>query len=184
MRLGPWQQAAVYATLVIVGLSGLVWLALHDFVEEEPSDLQRWSLVLHGVSAFAALIVFGSLLPLHVRSGWLRRRNIASGLSITIVMTVLIVTALLLYYGGEEMRTLVRWTHIGIGLLAFALFPMHVIFGHRTRPLAAPEQARKDVARKDVARKDLARSSEPTLDVPKQGTPYVHSKRPPVIPAA
>ena len=163
MRLGPWQQAAVYATLVIVGLSGLVWFALHDFIEDEPSDLQRWSLVLHGVSAFAALIIFGSLLPLHVRSGWLRRRNIASGLSITIVMTALIVTALLLYYGGEEMRAPIRWTHIGIGLLAFALFPMHVIFGHRSRPLAAPEQARK---------------SEPTIDVPKQSASLVHSKRP------
>ena len=168
MRLGPWQQAAVYAALVIVGLSGLVWLALHDFVEEEPSELQRWSLVLHGVSAFAALIVFGSLLPLHVRSGWLRRRNIASGLSVTIVMTVLIVTALLLYYGGEEMREPVRWTHIGIGLVAVALFPMHVIFGHRSRGLAAPEQARKDHAGK----------SEHTIDVPRQGTPVFHSKRP------
>src|SRR5262249_17369894 len=162
MRLGSWQQAAVYAALVIVGLTGVVWFALHDFVEEEPSDLQRWSLILHGVSAFAALIVFGSLMPLHVRSGWLRRRNIASGASITIVMTVLIVTALLLYYGGEELRAPVRWTHIGIGILAFALFPMHVIFGHRPRPLAA----------------DRARRSEPTLDMPEPGTPYVHSKRP------
>ena len=161
MRLGSWQQTAVYATLVIVGLSGLVWFSLHDFVEEDPSDLQRWSLTLHGISAFAALIVFGSLMPLHVRSGWLRRRNIASGLSITVVMTVLIVTALLLYYGSEEMRTLVRWTHIGVGVLAFALFPTHVIFGHRSRPLAAPDQARK---------------SEPTLDVP--GTPFVRSKWP------
>ena len=40
MRLGPWQQAAVYAALVIVGLTGLVWFALHDFVEEEPSELR------------------------------------------------------------------------------------------------------------------------------------------------
>ena len=168
MRLGPWQQAAVYATLVIVGLSGLVWFALHDFVEEEPSDLQRRSLILHGISAFAALIVFGSLMPLHLRSGWLRRRNIASGLSITIVMIVLIVTALLLYYGGEEMRAPIRWTHIGIGLLAFVLFPIHVIFGHWSRSLAAPEQAHKDLARK----------SEPTIDVPGPGTPVVQSKRP------
>jgi len=173
MRLGPWQQAAVYAALVIVGLTGLVWFALHDFVEEEPSELQRWSLVLHGASAFAALIVFGSLLPLHVRSGWVRRRNIASGLSITVVMTVLIVTALLLYYGSEEMRAPVRWTHIGIGILAFALFPMHVIFGHRSRPLAAP-----DLARTDVERKDLERKGEPPIDVPRPGTPMVHSRRP------
>src|SRR5215510_219962 len=165
MRLGPWQQAAVYAALVIVGLTGLVWFALHDFVEEEPSELQRWSLVLHGASAFAVLIVFGSLLPLHVRSGWVRRRNIASGLSIIIVMTVLIVTALLLYYGSEEMRAPVRWTHIGIGILAFALFPMHVIFGHRSRPLAAPDLARTDVERKDMERKDLARKGEPPIDV-------------------
>jgi bacteriorhodopsin len=141
MRLGPWQQAAVYATLVIVALTGLVWLALHDVIEEEASDLQRWSLILHGISAFAALIVFGSLLPLHVRSGWLRRRNIASGLSITTVMAVLIGTALLLYYGGEETRMPVRWLHIGIGILGFTVFPIHVIFGQRSR-LAATDHAR------------------------------------------
>jgi hypothetical protein len=141
MRVGPWQQAAVYVTLVIVALTGLVWLALHDFIEEEPSDLQRWSLILHGAFAFATLIVFGSLLPLHLRSGWLRRRNIASGLSITVVMTMLIATALLLYYGGEETRTPVRWVHIGVGILGFAVFPIHVIFGHRSRRLAATNQA-------------------------------------------
>jgi bacteriorhodopsin len=139
MRLGPWQQAAVYATLVIVALTGLVWLALHDVIEEEASDLQRWSLILHGISAFAALIVFGSLLPMHVRSGWLRQRNIASGLSITTVMAVLIGTALLLYYGGEETRMPVRWLHIGVGILGFAVFPIHVIFGQRSRRLVASE---------------------------------------------
>lgn len=133
MRLGFWQQTAVYTTLAIVGLSGLLWFALHDLVEEEPSELQRTLLVLHGVSAFASLIVFGSLFPLHMRSAWLRRRNIATGASVTIVMAILIVTALLLYYGGEETRAAARWIHIGVGLLCFAVFPIHVIFGRRLR---------------------------------------------------
>ena len=77
MRLGVWQRAAVYVTLATVGLSGLVWFVLHDFIEEEPSELTRSLLVLHGISAFASLMVFGSLSPLHVRFGWLNRRNIA-----------------------------------------------------------------------------------------------------------
>jgi hypothetical protein len=157
MRLGRWQQSAVYATLVIVALTGLVWLALHDVIEEEASDLQRWSLILHGISAFAALIVFGSLLPLHVRSGWLRQRNIASGLSITIVMAVLIGTALLLYYGGEEMRMPVRWLHIGVGILGFGVFPIHVIFGHRSRLVAISEGEPTVAVRRLPAEQSLRR---------------------------
>ncbi len=154
MRLGFWQQAAVYTTLVVVGLSGLLWFALHDFIDGEPGELQRALLVLHGVSAFAALIVLGSLVPLHMRSGWLRRRNIASGACITAMMAILSVSALLLYYGGEDAREAARWIHIGVGILAFAAFPVHVVLGLRTGRAAvtdlspsAPQVLRRRPAR-------------------------------------
>src|SRR5258705_3631746 len=101
---------------------------------EEPGELQRALLVLHGVSAFAALIVFGSLVPLPMRSGWLCRRNIASGACVASLMAVLIVTALLLYYGGEDTRggqvdPYRRWPARHRGL------PVHVVLGLRTRRL-------------------------------------------------
>src|SRR5438445_9951307 len=90
---------------------------------EEPGELQRALLVLHGVSAFAALIVFGSLVPLHMRSGWLAAETSRAGRVLPSLMAVLIVTALLLYYGGEDTREAARWIHIGVSLLAIAAFP-------------------------------------------------------------
>ncbi|WP_159732807.1 hypothetical protein [Methylosinus sp. Ce-a6] len=133
MRLGKWHQAITYAALIVVAASGVSWFALHDFLEEEPGNLQRALLTVHGVSAFVTLMVVGSVLPLHVRAFWLGKRNIATGASLLLVMTLLIVTALFLYYGGEDSRTLARWTHIGVGLLVFGLLPLHVVLGRKAR---------------------------------------------------
>ena len=79
MQLGFWQKTAVYITASIVGFSGLLWFILHDVLAEDLDDLTHLSLVLHGVSAYALLVVIGSLLPVHVRWGWLRRRNLLTG---------------------------------------------------------------------------------------------------------
>ncbi len=140
MRLGKWHQAMIYAALIGVAASGLLWFVLRDFLEEEPSGLQRASLIVHGVSAFATLMAVGSVLPLHVRASWAARRNIGTGLSLLFVMALLIVTALFLYYGGEDARNLARWTHIALGLLAFGVAPIHVAMGRKARergPFAA-----------------------------------------------
>jgi hypothetical protein len=134
MRLGLWHRIAVYTALAAVGLSGSFWFVLHDFVDEEPGEFTRWLLALHGISAFAVLLVLGSLFPIHIRAGWLNRRNIASGLSVAGIMTVLIVTALCLYYGGEDARLVARWVHIVVGGLGSAVVPIHVVFGHPSRP--------------------------------------------------
>lgn len=133
MRLGRWQRSAVYAVSMMVGLSGLVWFILHDLVEEGPSELTWALLVVHGISAFAFLIVFGSLLPLHARSGWLKGRNVASGIALLAMSAVLAVTALLLYYGGEETRWPTRWMHIAVGGFCFVVIPLHVMLGRKTR---------------------------------------------------
>jgi hypothetical protein len=133
MRFGLWQRILVYGSLSVVALSGLMWWFLHDFISDEPDSLQRLLLVTHGVSAFAALVAFGSVLPMHVRAGWRDRKNLTTGLSVIAGMMVLSITALMLYYGGEESRFWVRWSHIGFGLLCLAVFPLHIVRGHRAR---------------------------------------------------
>jgi hypothetical protein len=71
MQLGFWQKTAIYVTASIVGFSGLMWFILHDVLAEDPGELAHVVLVLHGVSAYALLVVIGSLLPVHVRFGYL-----------------------------------------------------------------------------------------------------------------
>lgn len=141
MRLAPWQRLLVYGSLVVVALSGLLWFVLHDFISDEPDATKRLLLIVHGTSAFAVLMAFGSLFPVHVRAGWLRRLNLVTGSGLIGGIAALTITALLLYYGGEDTRLWARWVHIGLGLAGIAVFPVHIVRGHRARQTAAAPQA-------------------------------------------
>jgi hypothetical protein len=137
-RLGRWHVTAVVAALVATALTGILWFIRHDLMESEPDEVQRLLLAGHGVAAYAAVLVFGSVLALHVRAGWRSRRNVASGVGLAAVMTILTVTGLWLYYGSEESRDWGRWVHIGVGLLGLAAAPLHVALGWRLRRRVSP----------------------------------------------
>jgi hypothetical protein len=132
MRLGFWQKLAIFSTTGAVGFSGLLWFLLHDVLSDEPSDITRLLLMVHGASSYALLVAIGSLLPFHVRSGWRRRRNLVTGLTATGAVAILGVTALVLYYGDEDMRAPARWLHLMVGLACFAVFPVHAFLGSRS----------------------------------------------------
>jgi hypothetical protein len=154
MRLGFWQKLAIFSTAAAVGVSGLLWFVLHDVLEsDEMADITHLLLVVHGASSYALLIAIGSLLPVHVRSGWQRRRSLLTGLTVTGVMATLGVTALLLYYGGEEMRAPAKWLHLIVGFACLAVFPLHAFVGERS-PRAAqtsPAQSSADDGAVDPA---------------------------------
>src|SRR4051794_12328840 len=132
MRLRFWQKTAVFATTAVVGVTGLLWFVLHDMIDDEPGEFAHVLLMLHGVSSYVILVVVGSLLPRHVRSGWVRRRNLMTGITVTAVMAILAATGLGLYYGGEDLRAPVKWLHVAFGLGCFALFPAHAFLAARS----------------------------------------------------
>lgn len=131
MRLGSFQKSAVWIAAGLVALTGLAWLVLHDIVGTEPGETERLLLMLHGIAAYAILVAIGSLLPLHVRSGWRRRRKRLTGAAMLTTLGLLGVTGLVLYYGGEQTRDTARWIHIGIGIASVALFPVHAMLTAR-----------------------------------------------------
>lgn len=133
MRLGLVQKSAVWTAAGVVTLSGGAWFVLHDLIDAEPGETERLLLMLHGVSAYAVLIAIGSLLPLHVRSGWHRRRKRWTGGSTLAMLVLLAMTGLLLYYGGEATREPARWIHIAIGIACIALFPVHALLAATVR---------------------------------------------------
>jgi hypothetical protein len=142
MRLGFWQKLAIFSTSAAVGVSGLLWFFLHDVLPEsdEVADLAHLLLIVHGVSSYALLVAVGSLLPVHVRSGWQRRRNLVTGLTVTSALAILGATALVLYYGGEEMHAPAKWLHLIFGFACFVVFPAHAFLGERS-PKPAPDAA-------------------------------------------
>ena len=95
IRLGPWHQGAVYGATAALVVSGIIWLVLHYFLtvpgEYGPQihPLEPWMLRLHGAAAMAGLIIYGSLLPVHVRRAWSIRRNIALGIGLVAFMLLL-----------------------------------------------------------------------------------------------
>lgn len=136
IRLGPWHQGAVYGATAALVVTGIVWLVLHYFLavpgEYGPQihPLEPWMLRLHGAAAMAGLIIYGSLLPVHIRRAWSIRRNIALGIGLVSFMLLLTVTGYLLYYaGGEDIRPVISALHWVPGLAIPALLAWHVVSG-------------------------------------------------------
>ncbi|MEQ1880873.1 MAG: DUF4405 domain-containing protein [Burkholderiales bacterium] len=136
IRLGPWHQWAVYLATGALVVSGILWLMLHYFFtgkgEFGPTihPLETWMLRAHGAAAMAGLIVYGSLLPVHIRRAWAIRRNIVLGVGLVALMLLLTVSGYLLYYaGGEETRPVISAVHWIIGLAAPALLVWHIVSG-------------------------------------------------------
>jgi len=154
IRLGPWHQGAVYGTTAALVVSGIIWLVLHYFLavsgEYGPQvhPLEPWMLRLHGAAAMAGLIVYGSLLPVHVRRAWSIRRNVVLGIGLVSVMLLLTITGYLLYYAGDEnTRPFISAGHWILGLAVPALLVWHVVSGRaRARVDATPPEPMRNHA--------------------------------------
>ena len=82
----------------------------------------------------AFLVAFGAIIALHVREGWRRRLNRASGALVLGVTGLLILTAFGLYYvGSDALRGLTSDLHIVIGLVLPFLLAAHIVLGRRAR---------------------------------------------------
>jgi hypothetical protein len=152
MRLGGWHQAYLYAIGVILVLSGALWLWFHYFVRIEGDfgptlhPLEPWWLRVHGISAAAFLIGFGTVLPGHVRRAWSAARNRVTGVIFFSVMLTLTVTGYLLYYVGDEaIRAAMSLVHWVVGLALPLLAVLHVWRGRVWRRLKL-EQAQTGIA--------------------------------------
>lgn len=145
IRLPTTQRWATYSVLVVVGLSGLAWSLLHDVLQWGWMLSERRLLITHGVSAAITLVVVGGLLPLHIRLALRVKRNIRSGITALTLMALLGSTGILLYYGGEDWRDGVRWTHIILGTVACLAVPIHVWLGRKRQGYGHAHQAKGQV---------------------------------------
>jgi len=124
MKLSARQERWTHAILAAVYFTGVAWLVLRygvagDDLENGWSVARAWMLRAHGAAAMLTLVAIGSLLAIHVPSGWRRRSNKLSGTGMLAVMTVLAVTGWLLYYAaGEALRAWSSYVHIAIGAAA------------------------------------------------------------------
>ena len=73
---------------------------------------------LHAAAAFAMLFLCGALWSLHMRIGWRRRGQRRSGASMALLQLVLALTALAIYYAGDDtIANAGALLHLGAGVL-------------------------------------------------------------------
>lgn len=138
MRLSVRFQTTLYLVVAMLLITGVAWLAVDRAVWPESAT---YLLRLHGGAAMAMLVVLGALLPLHVRIGWRRGRNLVSGIAMLASNGILVVTAFGLYYAGSDaLRYWASELHVVTGLALPVLVGGHVALGWRSRRTAARER--------------------------------------------
>jgi hypothetical protein len=140
MKLSTGHRRWVYWSAAGLLASGALWLAFHYLVRtrgefgDTAHPLEIWWLRLHGGFAMLALVVMGSLLPVHVRRGWHQRKNLFAGCMLGALALLLITTGYALYYIGDEVtRPWISALHWGVGLGAPLVLIWHVWRGRRAR---------------------------------------------------
>lgn len=71
-------------------------------------------------------------MPQHILVTWRAKRNRGGGLLAAVVLSILIMTSLLLFYGAESLHDQVRLIHVTLGLLLILVFPWHIIRGRKS----------------------------------------------------
>jgi len=134
-RLSRRHELWVYATAGAVAFTGCGWLICHFLLRAPgvaPHPLEVWWLRLHGAALLGFLIVLGTVLPAHALYGWRHRLNRATGASVLALAAILTLSGYGLYYlVDDEWRSWSGTLHWVVGLLAIALFPLHVLLGRR-----------------------------------------------------
>ena len=136
-RLGKmpgWQRSFVIGGMLACSITGIAYLAGHEFQIQRSALGSHDILVAHGVAAMIATLALGSVMPFHIKAGYKSKRKWLSGFSQLTFLGVLLISGALLYYGPEEIRDGVIATHWIVGLLFFSIFLLHAFVRLKISP--------------------------------------------------
>jgi hypothetical protein len=134
-HLPRWQSLATHIVFLICAISGSWYLLAHEF-QFTPIAVEDHSILMaHGAAAYFLALLFGAVIPNHIKAGWKSKRNRFSGGFMILVMSLLLISGLFLYYAVET-RDIALWTHWIVGGTLLLLFPFHFISGRRANYLA------------------------------------------------
>ena len=149
VRLSAAHQMWLYAIAVLLLASGAIWLGFHYFVivhgdfGSAHHPLEPWFLKIHGAAAMTFLVVFGTLLPIHLRRAWQLHRNRSSGATMFASIAWLTTTGWGLHYlGDESLRAAASGAHWVAGLAIAPMFALHVALGRHLRKASLSRELR------------------------------------------
>lgn len=86
----------------------------------------------HAALSFLMMGILGALWGIHMRAGWKRRKNHHSGIGLLISMLLLGITAIGIYYlGDEQVSVYSSVTHMIIGIIVPVFLLAHIVIGRR-----------------------------------------------------
>jgi hypothetical protein len=156
VRLGALARRALYATIAVLTLSGVWWIAVHfasAWLAPREDELQRLArevlaLKIHGAASFAMLLALGAMGAYHVRRGWGLGRNRGSGAVVVGIFSVLVLSGYALYYlVTDANRTPISVLHWALGLALLPLLIVHIALGRRSRhaPFSGRDAHHRDI---------------------------------------
>src|SRR6185312_3315029 len=150
-RLSRRHEHWLYGVGALLALSGVGWLVCHYWLRAPglaPHPLEVWWLRLHGAAMVGFLVVFGMLLPAHVKHGWRQGRNRGSGVPVIVATAFLTLTGYGLYYiVSDGLRDWVGVLHWTVGLAAVGGLGLHVALGKQQARLRRRDAETKLAAR-------------------------------------
>jgi len=140
-----WFLPALLLSSTLLALTGITLIPSMlefkfdiDLSWQLPSGYRVLQLGAHAALGYAVLIALGSLLPIHARAGWRKRKNHVSGAMLVLALASLALTALGLYYAGSDTgQKLSALVHTAVGLLFTFACIFHSLKGealHRQHP--------------------------------------------------
>ena len=147
-NLPRWQELAVYLSFGLLLVTGIAWLIFDTWVRvqgdfgPEHHPAEHWMLIVHAIGAYGFLVILGAMIPVHIPLGWHQRHNLRSGIGLLTICGVLGLTALGLYYIGDDAtRSWASFVHWTVGLLALPALLIH-IFRRVIQPRAGSPRPR------------------------------------------
>lgn len=131
----PWKmprtlRAATYSTCALLWTTGCLWIALHYGFPERtefgtgPNSWEPLTIRVHGVLATLCVFLLGVITSRHIAYTWQQQRNRVSGIVLSSVGALLVVSGYALYYViDDRSRTGIALLHevVGAAAIAFAL---------------------------------------------------------------
>ncbi len=136
MKMPNWIRTWMYSAASLCLASGALWLILHNFISyegefgPEPHPLEHTMLIIHGCVSLLVLWLLGLIFIVHIKRAWQKKLNRTTGLVISLISLMLILSGLGLYYlGSEQLRINTATAHWLLGLLAGIALPAHIYWG-------------------------------------------------------
>ena len=116
----------IVATGLLLAPGTFVTRAEMDLAWMLPSDGRIATAALHATAGFAMMLLTGALWSIHMRAGWRKHRRRGSGLALALLMAGLAVSAVGVYYfGNETLAAAAAFIHLAMGSLLALVFGWH-----------------------------------------------------------